>query len=246
MPGTRAKPDLAEMFTLKDSSDLKNLISTLSEREVTLVKILTSTIRELFNPEFESIKETLTANDRLIKQLESRVESLEQKVQSLEDKNENLEQYGRRESLVFSGPEIIPAESPEENTTNIVCDAVKNHLRINLKPSDISVSHRLGRPRSGNDQGSKNRPIIVKLVNRSLKYDLVSACVNLKPKLYINESLTPRRVKLLKVILGVRKTHASYFRSCYTSEGRIIVRLKQNPARKFTITDETSMGIIAE
>ncbi len=57
-----------------------------------------------------------------------------------------------------------------------------------MTPSDINIAHRLGPKQQG-----KKRPIIVKLQNHAKKSELVQACITVKPQLYINESLTPRR-----------------------------------------------------
>ena len=100
---------------------------------------------------------------------------------------------------------------------------------------ETSIAHRLG-----SSAQQKKRPIIVKLTNRSLKQDLVRACVNLKPQLYINESLTPTRLNILKQVLNVRKAHRAKFQQCYTSDGKIVIKLK-NSTQKHTITDSTSL-----
>ena len=210
-------------------------MDSLGESEKTLVKILTSVLRDIFTPEFQSLKEALESKERTIKQLNERCLNLEKKLSTLESHVDELEQYGRRECLIFSGNKVLPQETSGENTTDIICNVVKEKLKVIIKPSDISVSHRLGKTKE-----TKDRPIIIKLVNRSLKYDLVSACTQLRPQLYINESLTPRRRHLLNQVLMVRKDHKNAFQSCYTSEGKIIVRLKGSSV-KHTIHDESSL-----
>ena len=235
--------------TRAQSAEIKMVMDSLDEREKTLVKVQTAVLRDMFNAEFQSLKDTLEAKERKIKQLSEKCESLEKKVISLETQVEELSQYGRRECIVFSGPDL-PAESPTEDTTNIICDMVKSQLKLNIQKSDISVSHRLGRSRtssasaasaaSSNGENLRSRPIIVKLVNRSLKYDLISACVKNPQKCFINESLTPQRLALFRQVLWVRKVHKKEFKSCYTSEGRIIVRLK-NSNQKYVITDKFSL-----
>lgn len=235
MPNTRA-----------ESAEVKKLMESLDEREKTLVKVQTAILRDFFKDEFQSLKDALELKDRKIKQLTERCDRLEGKISSLEEQVEDLSQYGRRETIVLSGPDVIPAETTGEDTTKIVCDLIKSKLNINIKNSDISVSHRLGRPKNSSATASsagpttQSRPIIVKLVNRSLKYDLISACVVKKPKLFINESLTPQRLALFRQVLWVRKEHKNAFKSCYTSEGRIIVRLK-NSNQKYVITSESSL-----
>ena len=219
----------------RSQSELRRMMDSLGESNKNLIKIMTSVLRDIFSSEFQSLKDALETKDRTIKQLGERCDQLEQKVKTLESHIDELEQYGRRKCLIFSGHTVIPAETTGENTTDIICNVVKEHLKIIIKTSDISVSHRLGRVIEG-----KHRPIIVKLVNRSLKYDLISACAARRPQLYINESLTPRRRRLLNQVLMVRRDHKNAFKSCYTSEGRIVIRLK-NSTVKHIIHDEPSL-----
>ena len=82
--------------------------------------------------------------------------------------------------------------------------------------------------------------MIVKLVNRYLKYDLVGACIQLKPNLYINESLTPKRLSLFKAVLNIRKLHRERFSQLHTKDGNIIVKLK-NSTVKHVIVDDASL-----
>lgn len=221
--------------TRSQTQELRRMMDSLGESEKTLVKIMTAVLRDVFAPEFQSLRDSLESKDRIIKQLSEKCDSMEKKMTSLESHVDELEQYGRRECLIFSGRNVIPAETEGEDTTKIICDVVKDKLKLIIKASDISVSHRLGKVNE-----DKNRPIIVKLVNRSLKYDLIGACARHRPELYINESLTPRRRRLLNEVLRVRKVHKKEFQSCYTSEGRIIIRLK-NSTIKHVIHDELTL-----
>ena len=77
-------------------------------------------------------------------------------------------------------------------------------------------------------------------MTRNLKHDLVGACVQLKPKLYINESLTPKRRNLLNTVLTIRKDHKAKFQQCYTKDGTIMVKLK-NSTVKHAIVDEKTL-----
>ena len=218
----------------RSQSEIRKMMDSLGESEKTLVKIMTAVLRDTFAPEFQSLKDALESNNRTIKQLSDRCDQLENKVATLESHIDELEQYGRRESLIFSGNDL-PAETTGEETTGVICSVVKEKLGLIIKSSDISVSHRLGKVKE-----DRSRPIIVKLINRSLKYDLVSACVARRANLYVNESLTPRRRRLLNQVLMVRKDHKKAFQSCYTSEGRIVIRLKNSNA-KHVIHDENSL-----
>lgn len=90
-------------------------------------------------------------------------------------------------TLVVSGP-ALPPETAPENAKGLVVSAFKDQLKINVREEFISVAHTHSGPLN-----KTNRPIIVRLVKRSLKYDLVSACINLKPNLHKRE-LDPQKI----------------------------------------------------
>lgn len=217
-----------------DESSLQALMMSLGEESKTLVKILTKVITAQFKSEFESLKKEMSSKDTQISDLKSEVHDLRQKVNNLEIELDNADQYERRDTVIINGP-LVPPESRLENTVHVVTVAIKDHLRININEKDISVAHRIGPVNS-----QRPRPIIVKLVNRSLKYDLKRACIELKPQLFINESLTPKRLALYKKVLHIRKIHKAKFQQCHTKDGKIIVKLK-NSTVKHVIVDENSL-----
>ena len=73
------------------------------------------------------------------------------------------------------------SEQNFENSTDLVVNAVQDNLHINLNHTDINVAHRLG-----SKGQNKERPIIVKLLNRSKKSEIMDAYVKVKPSLYVN------------------------------------------------------------
>lgn len=156
------------------------------------------------------------------------------KVECLETHLDEVEQYERRDTLIISGPSL-PQDTPEEDAVKVILNTMKENVRINVKENDVSVAHRLG-----NKQQNRNSPMIVKFVNRSMKYDLVGACIRLKPDLYLNESLTPKRLALFKTMLMIRKEHREKFQQCHTKDGKIIVKLKNSTVRH-TIADKRTI-----
>ena len=102
--------------------------------------------------------------------------------------------------------------------------------------SDINVAHRIRQKTQ-----DKKRPIIVKLQNRIKKSKLKHACITILPQLYINESLTPKPRELYSVIRRIRSQHKTLFQQCHTSDGKIIVVLK-NSTRKHMISNDQSLA----
>ena len=196
---------------------------------------MTNIINDKISDDLKKLREEIKARDKEISELKTEVKELREEINDIKTQVNAQDAYNRRESLIMSGPPI-PKEETGENTTSIVLKLIKQHLSIDLSATDISVSHRIGKKTTDNQE----RPIIFKLVRRSIKYDLLDACLIKKPELYINESLSPQRMKILKAVLAIRKDHVAKFKQCYTSEGRIVVKLKNSTVKHF-IYDEASL-----
>lgn len=217
-----------------ENAELPELLNSLSEESRTLVKIIKMVITEQFRGEIQTLREELVKRDSEITQLKTEVKDLNIKVEDLESHLDSIEQYQRRDTVIISGP-ALPQESQHENPVHLIVNTLKDTLKINVQEQDISVAHRLG-PFNQNHP----RPMIVKLMNRSHKYDIIGACLTIKPDLYINESLTPSRLNLFKKILAIRKQHRQKFSQCHTKDGKIIVKLG-NSMMKHIIVDERSL-----
>lgn len=220
-----------------DDTNVESLLTNLSKENKTLVKIMKVIITQQLKTEIESLKEEMNRKDTEVEQLKSEVKDLKNKVITLETQIDDVEQYERRDTIILSGP-TVPAETQTENTVSLAVGTIKDHLKINVEASDISVAHRLG------PKQNQTRPIIVKLVNRSLKYDMVGACIKLKPGLYVNESLTPKRLSVMKKILAIRKQHQQKFQQCYTKDGKIMIKLKNSTVKHTIVDDKTLLNFL--
>lgn len=217
-----------------ENAELSELLNSLSDESRTLVKIIKLVITDQFSEEMQLLREELVRRDTEISELKTEVKDLRNKVDDLETHVDSISQFERRDTIIISGP-ALPQESQQENSVNLVVNTLKNTLKINIQDEDISVAHRLGAINQKHP-----RPVIVKLRNRSQKYDIIGACLKMKPDLYINESLTPNRLNLFKKMLAIRKQHRQKFSQCHTKDGKIIVKLS-NSMMKHTIVDERSL-----
>ncbi|KAK8372923.1 hypothetical protein O3P69_018355 [Scylla paramamosain] len=208
---TTAIPEVTDII----SRELKN--ANLSGDMLSLVNIIGKVIQSQFDTYLIKLDKLNNAKDEKISYLESKVSALEIKVTELQDTIDDVDQYERRDTVIISGPSL-PDESTHENPSDQIVNTIKQHLHINMTPSDINVAHRLGPKQQG-----KKRPIIVKLQNRAKKSELVHACITVKPQLYINESLTPKRRSIYTVVRNIRAQHKHLFQLCYTSDGKIIL-----------------------
>ena len=93
--------------------------------------------------------------------LQNKVTSLEDTVSRLENQLDDLEQYERSDTIIINGP-ALPREQNHENSTDLVANAIIVNLHISINHADINVAHRLGYKSQ-----NKERPVIVKLLNRS-------------------------------------------------------------------------------
>ena len=116
------------------------------------------------------------------------------------------EQYSRRDCVVVKG---VPCKR-DENTTDIVC-RIAYSMGLTICPSDISVSHRVGR------QVGNTRPIICKFTRRDTKYLLManrSAARHIKDdgegnpvRIFIDENLTQMRARVCKKLREDKISH---------------------------------------
>ena len=183
------------------------------------------------------------AKDDEIARLETQVKLQKSHIAQLEARCEDQSQYTRRESLVFSGQKI-PAHATEEDCCKIICDLISTEIDPNtqLTPSDFSIAHRLGpKPTSGNDR----RSIIARFCRRKLKYDVLNKAKRSKPQgLYVSESLTPMKQKIVRIIRNAKRSHPDIISGYSTSDGTIYLWVKPpNPnaagARNSRMTIDT-------
>ena len=158
--------------------------------------------------------------------LKDRVSTLEKKVEKLESLIDQTSQYERRDTLIISG-EGIPISTPEENCKKIVIELFRQQLRLNIDERDVSVAHRIGRK---TDNQPDKRNIIIKLCRRDLVSEIYNACRQLRPKFFVNDSLTPTRSKIAYVLRQLKKKFPEKIKGCRTYNGEPRVMLAEAPA----------------
>ena len=126
-PGPPHPPaSLSILNTIQDN------ITTLSEEGKVIVNTIVKVLQTL-----------LESKDQKIDELQSRVKVLENKVSDLECQIDDVNQYERRDTIIVSGPSL-PRETTNENPTEIVVNAIKANLKLNIDHTDINVAHRMG------------------------------------------------------------------------------------------------------
>ena len=178
---------------------------------------------EEFRGELRSISEK---KDEKIGSLETEVECLKKLLTAQDDKHDELNQYGRRESLVFSG-DSVPGGS-DRDCVQVVCDLISTKLpglAGQITPDQISIAHRLG-PKPNNTEPDR-RKIIARFCRRSDKYRVLHTARKSKPdKFFVSENLTPTRQKILRAIGKAKKEHPGIISGSSTNDGSIHVWVK--------------------
>ena len=169
----------------------------------------------------------LAKKDEEIATLKESVQELRAVVSKLRNEVDEGEAYERRDTLILSGDDLPPCETGEV-TANICCDLIKEKIKVNLIPSDISISHRIGKKPVS--QGPDRRSIMVKLCRRDVKTSLLDACRNLKPRnFYINESLTVTRSRIMFVLRKMKREKDSRVTGAFSRDGRVFAWAKHSP-----------------
>ena len=154
------------------------------------------------------------------------------KIKSLESRLEDLEQYTRRDDLVISGMKMThktysraasSSHSEDQNDgapvieeQTLECKVVNllNKCDVPIKSEDISACHTIG---IGDSEG--NKPVVIRLINRKLKFDIFQCSKMLREKenVYINEHLTKLNSAIARQAIILRrhgKISATWTRNC--------------------------------
>lgn len=129
--------------------------------------------------------------------------------------NDKLEQYSRRENLRILGLEEEADETEGVLEAKII--ELAGDIGVKLDTSDISVAHRLGKPREG------GRPVVLRLCHRKKKNEMMHNKKKLKGrqrKVYVNDDLTSLRAKMMNLV-----KNQEIVKNVSTREGSILAWL---------------------
>lgn len=150
---------------------------------------------------------------------------------------DKLEQYQRSDNLRIYGLREESGETEEVLEDKVIELASK--IGVDLQSSDISVVHRLGKPRD------RDRPLIVRFCRRKRRNEILKKKAELKKQntnVFINEDLTPLRSTMMKMVkdqTGVK--------NATSRNGKIVAWLSEDPNRAIEITtpdDLNKVGIV--
>ncbi|KAI8521049.1 hypothetical protein Bbelb_008030 [Branchiostoma belcheri] len=171
------------------------------------------------NSELADLKRKVDEKDKTIEKLNARLAEVE-------DHADRNEQYSRKHCLMAFG--IPPPPSAEkgkpEKCTDTFINFSKEHLDVDLQPSDIDIAHRIGRQRDG------TQPIIVKFANYAKRSQVYMAKKQLKGKrnamnkpFVIRENLTKRNQELLNAVRRLPQVS-----NAWTRDGKIFAKVTRD------------------
>ena len=221
--------------------------------------------QEFLSAEFEKIKaENTSLTGRIRGDLETQIQEVAQNVELNLKKSINNAQYPREECLTISGV----SESIEEADHSVDSDTakVKNNckeskeavinlckeLNLVIDPDKISIAHRLKKSKFAK---KGPRPIIVKFSNKELCKEVLNlrkACKEISQwafdkkasKIFINESLTPEKRKLLyetKQSVNKHLTTKHGIIYVWTYRGDVYIRKNADGAPKIRVNSELDL-----
>ena len=229
--------------------------------------------QKFINEEFEKLKKD---NKTLAQELNTERGNLQTQIQEVARELEfNIKntskqsQYTREDCLTVRGiPEVTRAESNESNGKSDVVmsnnckeskEAIINlckELNLVVDPDKISIAHRLKKGKYSKGP----RPIIVKFTSKELcreVLDLRKTCREISEwafdkragKIYINESLTPEKRKLLydtkqAVNKHLYENHGVIY--VWTHRGDVYVRKSVDGAPKIRVNSQLELDLIIQ
>ena len=130
-----------------------------------------------------------------------------------------LEQYSRKDNIKITGLKDSSEANETENITESVIKLAKK-IDVDLKATDISVSHRIQTGNKAKGKEKKPDPIIVKFVRRDSKIEMLKNKKKLKNsdygEVYISEDLTKLRSRMLYAL-----RHDEDIQTAFSQGGKI-------------------------
>ena len=125
----------------KEFNEVKSLMTVREEK-----------LEEL-NGEIADLKLIVAVKNNCIDILKLEVKALNERMTKMENLIDDEDAYVRRESLIFSGTNVPPAANGEI-CANVAHHVLKDKMKFEINPNDISVCHRLG-PKPQNKAADK-------------------------------------------------------------------------------------------
>jgi len=179
------------------------------------------------------MKPLVEANTINIDKLVTLCSNQHKQIMKLEQEVDDLQQLTRNKTLVIAG---ISEEIDAEKAAIDVC----NKLKVNLHPEHIDSVMRVGKK-----DDNRPRNILLTVITQRKKVQILrekKSLRHLAERIFINESLTPKRGALFAVTRKAAKEKKIF--STWTREGRIYIKLGENDNPKMIKAEKELVEII--
>ena len=212
-PNNNSSSNIGASASNSDNVGIELDLTGLSKENKKLAQIIVDAVASHMREQFSKEREVY----------EARISNMEKEIQVLRDRHDDLENYGRRNTIVISGPSL-PNATTNENCIDTATQIILEKLELpNFARTDIDVAHRLGKPRPGTPD---KRSIIVKLCRRENKQIIFQACRIKKPQnIFFSESVSKTRSTILYILRKARRDFPGKFGMCKTEDGNVRVML---------------------
>ena len=209
----------------KLSSDGKLIVSALLQELQNMRTDMNSKFDEIssLKADIVQLQSDSQTQSTQITSLKSEINTLRSTITKMEGEIDQADAYERRDTVIFSG-DSVPTGRADEDSSDIIVNLVNKKLKMQrFNRQDINIAHRLGRLQQGEASPDK-RAIIVKLCHRDVKRRLFSAAKSEKVGgLFINESLTPTRRKIMYALRQMKRAHPNIVKGSSSFEGKVFV-----------------------
>lgn len=156
------------------------------------------------------------------KQLIDMEEQCNQKVMKAQKKVKRIHDFEASKisaSVVLSGTGLT-SYTDGENATEVAMNAIKNHLKLNLREGDIRSAYRLGDPKK-----NEKANMVLQVNHEGVKINLISGSRKMKCKdLSANEHLSKSTANLVRRLRKVKSQNPNSLASVFTRDGIIYVK----------------------
>ena len=175
-------------------------------------KAIVSIMKKCFLQLEDKFDKILKMKSCEIEKLNGEVASLKEEVSRLNDLVDESDAYERKNSLIISGSSL-PVSTRGENCVDVVVGTIREKFKLVLDKNEVSVAYRIGKPPA--NQNPDRRPILLKLCRRETKINVLQSSrkyvlstpdsTHNNRDLYINESLTPAQLHILKTLRDIKR-----------------------------------------
>ena len=203
---TSIKPNLST----NNQQIVPALIKLFGDLHSKMVEAFDSKLEDVVSRLEEKFANTLQEKDAVIENLQSINSNLRAQVVSLDEKLDEMNAYSRKDTIIVSG--ALPQPVENENSELVVRRLLAEKFpSVTIADNDISVAHRLQAKKTRTDGTTPPPNIVVKLVRRNTKIQLIKASRDQNKKtpnrIFINESLSPQRNAVFQSLMKLKKVH---------------------------------------